>query len=30
MALRHPKVLTGVMNILGATVIWLAIHFASL
>ncbi len=27
---RHPKVLTGLMNILGATVIWLAIHFASL
>ncbi len=27
---RHPKVLTGVMNILGATVIWLAIHFAGL
>ena len=26
---RHPKVLTGVMNILGATVIWLAIHFAA-
>jgi zinc transporter ZupT len=27
---RHPKVLTGLMNILGATVIWLAIHFAGL
>ncbi|HEX3453720.1 MAG TPA: hypothetical protein VHS03_03775, partial [Gaiellaceae bacterium] len=27
---RHPKVLTGLMNIAGATVIWLAIHFASL
>jgi len=27
---RHPKVLTGLMNILGATVIWLAIHFATL
>jgi ZIP family zinc transporter len=27
---RHPKVLTGVMNIVGATVIWLAIHFASI
>lgn len=27
---RHPKKLTGLMNILGATVIWLAIHFASL
>ena len=27
---RHPKVLTGLMNILGATVIWLAIHFAAL
>ena len=26
---RHPKVLTGIMNILGATVIWLAIHFAT-
>ena len=26
---RHPKVLTGLMNIAGATVIWLAIHFAS-
>ena len=25
---RHPKILTGLMNILGATVIWLAIHFA--
>ncbi|HST24688.1 MAG TPA: ZIP family metal transporter [Gaiellaceae bacterium] len=25
---RHPKVLTGVTNILGATAIWLAIHFA--
>lgn len=27
---RHPKVLTGVMNIAGASVIWLAIHFASI
>jgi len=27
---RHPKSLTGVMNILGAAVIWLAVHFASL
>ena len=27
---RHPKTLTGLMNILGATVIWLAIHFATL
>jgi zinc transporter ZupT len=27
---RHPKILTGLMNILGATVIWLAIHFAAL
>ena len=26
---RHPKALTGLMNIAGATVIWLAIHFAS-
>lgn len=26
---RHPKILTGFMNILGATVIWLAIHFAA-
>lgn len=26
---RHPKVLTGLMNILGATVIWVAIHFAN-
>jgi ZIP family zinc transporter len=26
---RHPKLLTGVMNILGAAVIWLAVHFAS-
>ncbi len=26
---RHPKVLTGLMNILGATTIWLAIHFAA-
>jgi ZIP family zinc transporter len=25
---RHPKKLTGLMNILGAAVIWLAIHFA--
>jgi ZIP family zinc transporter len=25
---RHPKVLTGLMNIVGAAVIWLAIHFA--
>jgi zinc transporter ZupT len=27
---RHPKILTGLMNILGAAVIWLAIHFAAL
>jgi ZIP family zinc transporter len=27
---RHPKVLTGLMNIAGAAVIWLAIHFASI
>ena len=27
---RHPKVLTGLMNITGAAVIWLAIHFATL
>jgi ZIP family zinc transporter len=27
---RHPKVLTGVMNIAGAAVMWLAVHFASL
>jgi len=26
---RHPRVLTGLMNIAGATVIWLAIHFAA-
>jgi zinc transporter ZupT len=26
---RHPKVLTGVMNILGAAVIWAAVHFAA-
>ena len=26
---RHPKALTGLMNIAGATVIWLAIHFAA-
>lgn len=26
---RHPKLLTGVTNILGAAVIWLAVHFAS-
>ena len=26
----HPRVLTGLMNIMGAAVIWLAIHFASL
>jgi zinc transporter ZupT len=26
---RHPKVLTGLMNIAGATVVWLAIHFAA-
>jgi len=26
---RHPKVLTGLMNIAGAAVIWLAIHFAT-
>jgi ZIP family zinc transporter len=27
---RHPKVLTGLMNIAGAAVIWVAIHFASI
>ena len=27
---RHPKVLTGLMNIAGAAVIWFAIHFATL
>jgi ZIP family zinc transporter len=27
---RHPKILTSAMNVLGATVIWLAIHFATL
>ena len=26
---RHPKALTGLMNIAGASVIWLAIHFAT-
>ena len=26
---RHPKVLTGLMNIAGAAVIWLVIHFAA-
>jgi zinc transporter ZupT len=26
---RHPKALTGVMNIAGAAVIWIAIHFAA-
>jgi zinc transporter ZupT len=26
---RHPKALTGLMNIAGAAVIWLAIHFAT-
>lgn len=26
---RHPKALTGLMNIAGATVIWLAINFAA-
>jgi ZIP family zinc transporter len=26
---RHPKALTGLMNIAGAAVIWLAIHFAA-
>ena len=25
---RHPKALTGLMNVAGAAVIWLAIHFA--
>src|SRR5204862_274099 len=25
---RHPKALTGLMNIAGAAVIWVAIHFA--
>ena len=27
---HHPKALTGVANVLGATVIWLTIHFATL
>jgi ZIP family zinc transporter len=27
---RHPKLLTSVMNILGAAVIWLTVHFATL
>lgn len=27
---RHPKALTGAMNVLGAAAIWAAIHFASL
>jgi zinc transporter ZupT len=27
---RHPKLLTGVMNIAGAAAIWLTVHFASL
>ena len=27
---RHPKLLTGVMNITGAAVIWLTVHFATL
>lgn len=27
---RHPKLLTGVMNIAGAAVIWLTVHFATL
>jgi ZIP family zinc transporter len=27
---RHPKLLTSVMNILGAAVIWLTVHFAAL
>jgi ZIP family zinc transporter len=26
---RHPKVLTGLMNVFGAATIWLAIHFVS-
>ena len=26
---RHPKVLTGVMNIAGAAAIWLTVHFAT-
>jgi ZIP family zinc transporter len=26
---RHPKMLTGVMNIAGAAVVWAAVHFAS-
>lgn len=26
---RHPKALTGLMNIAGAAVIWIAIHFAA-
>jgi ZIP family zinc transporter len=27
---RHPKLFTGVMNIAGAAVIWLTVHFATL
>jgi ZIP family zinc transporter len=27
---RHPKALTGAANILGATLIWLTIHFATI
>ena len=27
---RHPKLLTGVMNIAGAVVIWTTVHFATL
>jgi ZIP family zinc transporter len=27
---RHPKLLTGVMNIAGAAVIWVTVHFATL
>jgi ZIP family zinc transporter len=27
---RHPKLLTGVMNIAGAAVIWITVHFATL
>jgi zinc transporter ZupT len=27
---RHPKLLTGVMNIAGAAAIWLTVHFATL
>jgi hypothetical protein len=26
---RHPKALTGLTNILGAALIWIAVHFAA-